>query len=139
MSKNSYEAEVATLWKYYEEVETDNELNISSDDDSVADPSYQEVLDHESDDVNLEEEESGGNSKKYYFGKDRTKWSKDPNPQNVCTRHFNIVSHLPGVIGNAKNLTEIQECWNLIFDDYIINMIVYNTNIYLHANNFRQI
>ena len=109
----SYEADVARLLKLYEEVETDPENEESSDYDSDADPTYEEILDHESDsvqdDVNLENVEPEASSiQTYYFGKDRTKWRQEPNPQNVRTRTFNIVSHLPGVIGNAKNVIEIQ-------------------------------
>lgn len=130
---DSYEADVNRLRKLYEEVPTDDEID--TDDDSVADPDYVEVLEHETDSEQDEHElediePSADSSTTYYYEKNgTTKWRKEARPQTVRTRIFNIVSHLPGVIGNARNLNEAVDCWNQFFDDEIIKMIVWNTNI----------
>ncbi|UYV64000.1 K02A2.6-like [Cordylochernes scorpioides] len=68
----------------------------------------------------------------WYIGKDqKTKWKKALPPKNVRTRSENIITHLPGVKGEAKNAKSILDCWNLFIDDNILECIVTNTNIYI--------
>ena len=47
------------------------------------------------------------------------------------TRSHNIISHLPGPKGNAKNARTPTETFNSFSDDNMLNMIVENTNIYI--------
>ncbi|UYV62780.1 hypothetical protein LAZ67_2001912, partial [Cordylochernes scorpioides] len=79
-----------------------------------------------------EEENNEDPSFNYYIGKDqKTKWKKALPPKNVRTRSENIITHLPGVKGEAKNAKSILDCWNLFIDDNILECIVTNTNIYI--------
>lgn len=39
-----------------------------------------------------------------YFGKNRFKWSYQAPPKNIRTRAHNITTHLPGIIGPARQL-----------------------------------
>ncbi|KAJ8927782.1 hypothetical protein NQ314_019719 [Rhamnusium bicolor] len=102
----------------YEEVATDEE-NFSDSDDSVADPQYEEVIDHQSESgQELEEDElyeellveSSASERDHlqFEAKDGTKWRK------MCrTRQDNIIVSLPGVTGPAKNAASPRECWHL--------------------------
>ncbi|UYV72085.1 hypothetical protein LAZ67_9001767 [Cordylochernes scorpioides] len=79
-----------------------------------------------------EEENNEDPSFNYYIGKDqKTKWKKALPPKNVRTRSKNIITHLPGVKGEARNAKSIFDCWNLFIDDNILECIVTNTNIYI--------
>ncbi|UYV65113.1 hypothetical protein LAZ67_3003153 [Cordylochernes scorpioides] len=79
-----------------------------------------------------EEENNEDPSFNYYIGKDqKTKSKKALSPKNVRTRSENIITHLPGVKGEAKNAKSILDCWNLFIDDIILECIVTNTNIYI--------
>ncbi|UYV82718.1 hypothetical protein LAZ67_22000664, partial [Cordylochernes scorpioides] len=79
-----------------------------------------------------EEENNEDPSFNYYIGKDqKTKWKKALPPKNVRTRSENIITHLPGVKGEAKNAKSILDCWNLFIDDNILECIVTNTNVYI--------
>lgn len=49
--------------------------------------------------------------------------------QAVRTRRANIIMHLPGVKAYAKNAKTTLECWQLSFDEDILNIIVTNTNL----------
>lgn len=71
---------------YVEESEHDTELDLGvSSDDEVNDISECE-------------------SKSFYFSKDKNiKWNKKPIKVSVRTRQHNIITHLPGVRGVAKN------------------------------------
>lgn len=67
-----------------------------------------------------------------FVGKDGvTKWEVEQPPQNVRTRAHNIVTRLPGPIGEARNCRTIMEAWALMFPDILISKIVSYTNIYI--------
>ncbi|PSN33638.1 hypothetical protein C0J52_18272 [Blattella germanica] len=68
---------------------------------------------------------------KYFFGKDSFKCRKDMPPQNVRTREHNIVMHLPGPKGNARNAKYELECLELFLDYNIVKTITACTNIYI--------
>lgn len=73
-----------------------------------------------------------------YFAKDKLKntikWKTTaPDRPNVRTRRRNIVLHLPGTKGEAKNCKTELECFNLFFDNNIIRLIVSGTNIYINV------
>ncbi|XP_069589943.1 piggyBac transposable element-derived protein 4-like [Ranitomeya imitator] len=74
-----------------------------------------------------EDEEVGS----YYIGKDKnTKWNKKPF-QKKRREPLNIITHLPAVIGTARNAKTAVECWNSIFTDDILDSIVTYTNQYI--------
>lgn len=67
-----------------------------------------------------------------FIGKDgKTFWKYCPPPKNNRIRRHNIVRHIPGVKGLAKNANSVEESWNLFFPDSILEQIVTYTNIYL--------
>lgn len=67
----------------------------------------------------------------YYFGKNRTKWSKICSPKTVRTRKQNIVTHLPGVKRAGQNAKTPLQCFELLFDNQMIDDIVQWTNVKL--------
>ncbi|KAJ4448309.1 hypothetical protein ANN_10324 [Periplaneta americana] len=73
-----------------------------------------------------------------YKGKDGTSWRKSVPPRNVKTRACNIVTHLPGCKGQARQAKLPLETWSYLIDDNIIDYIVKYTNIYIRSiqNNF---
>lgn len=65
----------------------------------------------------------------YFLGRNKSsKWSKVCPPKNVRTRRQNIVTHLPGVKGVAKNARTPQQCWSCFFDNDVLSNIVKFTN-----------
>lgn len=68
--------------------------------------------------------------KSYFFGKDRSKWSKNP-PASTKTRSHNIISHLPGRKGpalQAGNYCAFDSSWKFLFDNSLVNLVVTFTN-----------
>ncbi|XP_018577832.1 uncharacterized protein LOC111692650 [Anoplophora glabripennis] len=102
----SYEKEQARLLQLmneidpyvteYDDSEDDDEIdNIKIFDEDTA--SEQDLSDAEEDPVTFNEP--------YFLGKDgTTKWNKHFPTRNVRTRSENIITHLPGVKGEAKKL-----------------------------------
>lgn len=68
----------------------------------------------EESELSSDEDES---TDKSYTGKDGTKWNSQPPPCNSRTRSHNLVTHLPGVKGLAKNAKTIVDSWTLFFSD----------------------
>ncbi|XP_046658756.1 piggyBac transposable element-derived protein 4-like [Homalodisca vitripennis] len=71
-----------------------------------------------------------------FYSKDKQKrvmkWNKCPlDPSNIRKRASNIVLRLPGPRGEARNTKTEIDCFNLYFDDDVIEMIVNGTNIYI--------
>lgn len=65
----------------------------------------------------------------YYYGKDGTKWQKEPLRQNVRTRSENLITQMPGVQQEAKNAKLERECWSIfVTDETIIDTILRYTN-----------
>lgn len=67
----------------------------------------------------------------FFLGKDKvSKWEKQP-PTPSRTRRHNIITHPPGCVGVAQNITDCLEAFNIYFDDEIIECLVQNTNIFI--------
>lgn len=66
----------------------------------------------------------------FYLSKNKsTKWEASPvqkKPKRPCT-----ITRIPGVKPFAKKAESLLECWELFFDDDVINKIVDYTNVYL--------
>lgn len=148
-----YEKEQARIQKLWDTILAEEASD--DDDDSIADPEYVEVSDHDSDseqdidepdeanvqdeemDLHESEEEDGSSEQnqstgsRYYLGKDGTKWRKECHPPNVRTRRHNIVSKLPGVRQYARGVQSPMESWLKLIDENMLNSIVANTNIYI--------
>lgn len=75
------------------------------------------------------EENSISDNRNSYFGKNRFKWAKSP-PASSRTRKHNIISHLPGIIGEArlKMPKEPLQAWECLISDDIIQEILAKTN-----------
>lgn len=68
---------------------------------------------------------------KSYFGKNKFKWSSEAPPGNVRTRAHNIISHIPGIIGSAKQLGQYctqQSAWELLFREDMMDEVLLRTN-----------
>lgn len=75
---------------------------------------------------------NNNNNNDYLIGKDNvTKWEFNPPSQWVRTDKANIVIHLPGVKGSAKNVDNIVDAWKLFFPLSTVEEIVTCTKIYL--------
>lgn len=107
------------------DIEEKNELDEieTSDHDTSSEQDFE--------DTNDEEEE--GHSKKYFWGKDGTKWRKEIPPRNIRTRSINIISHLPGSTKQAKNAKSAADSFALFMTDTILNCVVHCTNIYMKS------
>lgn len=101
-----------TVMKWYNDLESDYS-DVEGDDfhpeDNFPDPESEgsdndELGVSDSDDNDSQESEDTG---KYYFGKNRYKWSSSAPVRNVRTPKHNIVSHLPGLSGSAKNIGKL--------------------------------
>lgn len=105
--------------------ETDSEQeNIESDLEIAQNEKAGEEISESSDDV--ETEASSGN---YFYGKNRFKWAKTC-PALSRTRKHNIVSHLPGIVGEARAAkpTKPKESWKCLISRDILQIIVERTN-----------
>lgn len=92
------------------------------------------------DDIDLEESASENNDNnengtdrnvQYYYGKNNFKWSSQPFVSRSRTKKHNIISHLPGLRGDAKNLgrnaSPIQ-IWKCLINTEILTEILIHTN-----------
>lgn len=76
-----------------------------------------------------DEEEETRQTSGFYRGKNRFKWSKNP-PSSSRVRQHNIITHLPGLAGQARdkiNMSEF-ESWKLLFPDDLIEIVCLHTN-----------
>lgn len=81
-----------------------------------------------------DEEEIEPSETDYFLGKDKvTKWHLNPKSNRIRTQAQNLLRHLPGVIGNARNATTPLECWNCFFTNDILETIVTYTNQYIQS------
>lgn len=62
----------------------------------------------------------------------KTKWSTKVPNSRIRRGNSNILRHLPGSVGEAKNASTPYESWKCIFTDDLLEMIVNNTNIYIN-------
>nr|CAH7712309.1 unnamed protein product [Callosobruchus chinensis] len=134
-SNDPYEKEKARLLALWEELQSDDEADeaeIIESDDSEIDGCEQ--LQHHSETEQEDSDTIGSQRHLLFIGKDKsTKWRKHQYPLNVRTRRQNIISHLPGPKGNAKNSTTPLQTFQNFIDQNIIDAIVENTNIYISS------
>lgn len=156
----AYESEQSYLRKLWEETEDDP--SISSESEAEEEEFSYEMLqlqakeqrqteveideegEQEDEDVIVEgvtEEEVGkahpGETKLYIYGKDGTKWKRSIPNKRVRTRNENIITHLPGVKGIAREAQTAIECWSLYFTNRILEDIARNTNIKISAKKLK--
>lgn len=99
------------------EEESDNEIFSSHDTNSECD---------------IDSEDENENAINCFIGKDKkTKWLKEKPKSNVRTPAHNIVTKLPGNIGEAKNILTPSESWELLINEKMIRNVVNCTNIYI--------
>ncbi|KAL4120740.1 hypothetical protein QTP88_013376 [Uroleucon formosanum] len=108
-----------------EEILSDDDFSNSDLDSDIVVESEHDTCTEESGLSSDENESSDQN----YVGKDGTKWKAQLPPSNSRTRSHNLVTHLPGVKGVAKNSKTIIDSWQLFFPDEVISEIVNFTNI----------
>ncbi|KAJ4429689.1 hypothetical protein ANN_21890 [Periplaneta americana] len=68
---------------------------------------------------------------KFYQGKSKFKWSEESPKENVRTRKHNIITHLPGIIGPAKQLGTYcshRSSWELLFNEELFEEVIVRTN-----------
>lgn len=89
--------------------------------DNVEDENIENCIETR-EDWNSEQEGESATDEKYetqeslcFIRRDGTKWNKHPFSQQVRTAKANIVLHLPGVKGVAKNAKTPLDCWKLFF------------------------
>lgn len=123
------DAEESTTENMSENTDTEQSDLESNTSDSIIDYSNLDLSYHESDDelpLNLR--------KKYFVGKDGTKWSRRPPNQRIRVASVNHVTEEHGVTEIAKNTKTILEAWSLFFPLEMIEHIVECTNIYIDLN-----
>ena len=85
-----------------------------------------------SEDEVAEDEDDQPTVDSFFIGKDKkTKWLKKPPSAIRSARPQNILTHLPGVKGNARNCKTKLECRNCLFTEDILEMMIKYTNQYI--------
>ena len=98
---DDYEPESELDWDTDEgEVDLVTEEIHNSDSEEIVEDAAANVW--ESDSVSTDEE-LNIQANSYFLAKDSFRWKKDITARNIRTRSHNIVMHLPGPKGNAKN------------------------------------
>lgn len=136
LSNPTHVDEIMRLLEDDEEDPALNEdLGEESDIDSQDEIEEQEGdSDTEQDGEETEDEHAPDPGANFLLGRDKkTKWAEDPPARNVRRRAQNVITHLPGVIGNAKNARTAVDCWNNLFTDDILDTIVRYTNQYMES------
>ncbi|XP_030758825.1 piggyBac transposable element-derived protein 4-like [Sitophilus oryzae] len=108
--------------------DSEQDVDILAQDEDMANDGNLTKDDNMTEDAGIQN--SGENI--YFVAKDGiTKWRKMPPPTNVRTKSCNIIIHLPGPKGAAREKKSEIDIYNLFLDDSIINIIVTSTNIYI--------
>lgn len=117
---------------FTEDSDEDQEDNVQvsdHDSDSELEASESEQSEHENHPNTGNEDATNAN---FYVGKDkRTKWKKNRPNTKVRTRAHNIILHLPGPKGEARNSKSEIECLSLFINNNVIQIITTSTNIYI--------
>lgn len=143
-----YEEEQRYLQRLLEEVESNDELECNDSADSCEEDeieeqnletaSEQDISEAENDILlETEDEEIICRRVPIFLGKDKkTKWRKHPGNKRVRTRAENLVTHLPGVKGVAREKKKFCDIWECFITEQMLELIVMNTNlnIELHAD-----
>ncbi|XP_067014309.2 piggyBac transposable element-derived protein 3 [Anabrus simplex] len=117
------------------EASDDSEIDNVEENDQDSE-SEQESSDCESGDTGASESECdipASYRSLFYEGKDGTKWYSKAPPRNIRTRVQNIVTHLPGPKDRARSARTPTECFSLLIDDKILDLIVSYTNKYIET------
>ncbi|KFM74523.1 PiggyBac transposable element-derived protein 4, partial [Stegodyphus mimosarum] len=102
------------------EIESDTDIEIFSEHNT--DTEEDDELDNTKDDDDSDD----------FVGKDgKTVWKKKKFRQNVRVRSHNIMTHLPGPVREARNVTDPFSSWNILIDNSILSIIVECTNLYI--------
>lgn len=130
-----YIKEQQRLMRLFEEVDSVDEESDDEEDDEENEDCLEtrEASDTEQEGESETEEESTAQSVPGFTAKDGTSWNKHPFSQRVRKSRANIVTHLPGVKGVAKNAKTPLDCWNLFFSEEMLVSIVKNINTYIEA------
>lgn len=126
-----YEKEMERLRTLIDEVESsEEEFDEASENES--DVEIYSSHDSESEfDQNEEDHKNSDSEESIFVSKNKTIWQKEKTNQKVKTCSQNIITHLPGLKGIARNIREPLESWELFFNSKIIQSIVEWTNIYI--------
>jgi len=137
------EKELEKIRQLLQEV-SDDDCNIfddSSDSElDICEPVYRNS-DTEPSDISDTEKSTSSDDEdddQFMIGKDKkTKWRKSVVTKNVRTRIQNIVIHLPGPKFIAKQMKSPLDCFNLLVNDVILNLITDCTNIYIRKVQYK--
>lgn len=128
----SFEKEQRRLLKLLEESEReDAAINSDSEGESDCLEERQDDSDAEQeiDDDDIEIQQTDVSDESIFIGRNReTRWTRSHGKLSVRKRKENIIIHLPGIKGNARNAKDILECWNLFFSNEMLLDIVKWTN-----------
>lgn len=131
-----------TLSKWFDEVESDlsdyedyRDNDFSPESDHSSDSEIEQVDETEKQESEESSENKEGNettNRKFYYGKNRYKWSAGPaNPNlHVRTKKHNLVKVLPGLKGPAKcaDVADPLKIWSFLFTEDMENEIILRTN-----------
>lgn len=113
-------------------LESGDESHLFAGEDSDNDPDYlEEKSDSESEQSAEEEESEEPHSTKRVTvlkGKSGYKWSTVAPERRGRHKMRNLVTHLPGPKGEARNITTPLEAWSLLLSDDILEKVVAHTN-----------
>nr|CAI5865669.1 unnamed protein product [Callosobruchus analis] len=90
--------------------------------------SEQSADEGEGDDSQEDERNFSRRSKPVLRGKNDYRWTTEVPERRGRLQSKNLVVHLPGIKGKAKDATNILEFWNVLLDDEILSVIVTHTN-----------
>lgn len=126
-----YEVEMQRLRDLLETVESDEDCISESEEDTDSEIFSEHNTDTEEDDE-LNDSTDDDDDPDDFVGKDgKTVWKKNKFRQNVRVRSHNIMTHLPGPVREARDVTDPFSSWNILIDNTIISMIVECTNLYI--------
>lgn len=143
MSKWSYELEEERLRRLYDEVPSD----VADDSDSSLEDDHLEV---QNDNTDSEQDMSDNNvapdftvrrktREPCFIGRDGTRWKKHfYQRKNVRTRTDNLVTQLPGVKGEARQMKTAMEIWSLFFTNEMLEKIVFYTNQHIELKQYSE-
>lgn len=121
--------------KDYDDASEDEEQHENQDEASEHNSETPQELSETEEDLSNEYEEGVHQNNNYFVAVDKKnnreiKWSKQvPNPTR--TRSHNIIIHLPGTKGDARNAKSETDCLKLFISDSVVSLITESTNIFI--------
>lgn len=132
---NKGSTDPAQWLKWYNELDPDDEPPLDdesdSDDPNYVQPSANHDSESEQEASDVEDDADNEEDGNEFIAKDGTKWNKVKSNSAVRTRKHNILVHSPGPKFEAREAKSIEDCWNLFFNDEIVNLVTESTNIYI--------